>query len=93
MKTTRRGGLAEPYCSDDCYNKGGREIGASVFRGIQGTCGFCQRSVTVMMGSSTKLMPFRNAFLFICPACLQAGQDYVRHIRECCMCGKSLPDA
>lgn len=90
MSTIRRGGFAEPYCSDDCYHSAGREIGGTVIIGIQGTCGFCQRSVSVTMGSSTKLIPYRSSFLFICQACEQAGSNYVRRISECCMCGKPL---
>ena len=93
MNAIRRGGFAEPYCSDDCFNKAGREIGAALLPGIKGTCGFCKRAVTVALGSDTKLIPYRRAFLFICSECQQRGGDYVSSIRECCFCGALLPEA
>ncbi len=89
-KTVRRGGFNEPYCSDECYNKAGAEIGRSVIFGIQGVCGFCERGVQVTPGSSVKLIPYRGKFLFICSSCEYRAIDYVRSISECCECGNSL---
>ena len=90
MKTMRQGGFDEPYCSDNCYNKAGAEIGMNVVRSLNGTCGFCQSDVRVTVGSAVKLIPYRNQFLFICPACQYKARDFVSGIRECCICGKSL---
>lgn len=86
----QKGGFGEPYCSDSCYSAAGAEISSGLFRGISGPCGFCQRQVTVAFGSSVKLIPYRDAFLFICPACIFEATNYVHNIRECCMCRKPL---
>ena len=88
--SSRRGGFGEPYCSDDCYEFAGREIGAAVVRGIAGSCGLCQKEVTVTIGAATKLIPYRGKFLFICPACEHKGSKFVSRIHECCMCGAPL---
>jgi hypothetical protein len=86
--TIRRGGFNEPYCSEDCYNKAGAEISGGFFQGIGGPCGSCQRNVHASSG--IRLIPYRGAFLFICPACQSQAKDYVNGIHECCMCEKSL---
>ncbi len=86
----KRGGFGEPYCSDNCYNAAGREISGGLFSGIRGQCGFCQREVSVSLGSEVKLIPYRDAFLFICSACRYSATDYVNKIQECCMCKMPL---
>ncbi len=92
VQAARRGGFEEPYCSDACYSTAGRTITSILFGGTSGHCHFCQQKVSVTLSSDVKLIPYRNAFIFICPSCEQRGSVYVRNIFECCMCGISLTD-
>lgn len=90
-----RGGFGEPYCSHACHDRAGEEILSRSFRGTGGVCGFCQTPVSAdwTQAGQNALFPFRGQILHICPSCLPRGKDYVKDIRECCMCGKPIaPD-
>ena len=44
-----RGGFGEPYCSQECHDKGGKYIAAVMLKNQTGVCGVCQRPVQASM--------------------------------------------
>jgi len=86
------GGFNEPYCSEACYNEAGKRISGSLIRGHQGVCAFCEKPVSLGMGNPGRVasFPFRGKTFFICAECVSEGAEYVKKIKECCLCGKQL---
>lgn len=91
-KEIKRGGFEEPYCSDKCYNKAGKEIADRILMGTSGVCAFCQSPVYASMENAGEcaFFPYRKQLFFICKTCFPKGKEHVKTINECCMCGKSL---
>jgi hypothetical protein len=90
-KIFKRGGFGEPYCSDKCYREAGARITGSLIQGITGLCAFCKSPVEKRIYYSNDIaFPYKGKTFFICKNCLDEGQDFVKKIDECCMCGKIL---
>jgi hypothetical protein len=88
----KRGGLGEPYCSDRCYQEGGKYGAAVRLKNQTGVCGFCQRPVQASMYGETNcaVIPYEGVNLFVCHSCVSQATEYLRNYRKCCMCQKSL---
>ena len=91
-KEIKRGGFGEPYCSDKCYSKAGKEIADRILMGVSGVCAFCQSSVYASMENAGEvvLFPCREQLFFVCKSCFSKGKEYVKTINECCMCGRKI---
>jgi len=92
LSKIKRGGFGEPYCSDKCYSKAGKEISNRILMGTSGVCGFCQSSVYASMENAGEvvLFPYKGQMFFVCKSCFSKGKEYVKTIDVCCMCGKRL---
>lgn len=88
----RKGGLGEPYCSDRCYDDGGKYASAVMMKNQSGVCGFCQKPVQASMyGTSTcAAIPYEGMTLFVCIKCQSKAKAHLAGYKKCCMCGKSL---
>jgi len=88
----KRGGFGEPYCSESCYEKGGKYAAAVMLKNQEGVCGFCQKPVQASMygPSDCAIVPYEGINLFICSACASRGEDYLKKYRKCCMCEKII---
>ncbi len=88
----KRGGLGEPYCSDQCYEQGGKYAAAVRLKNQTGVCGFCQRPVQASMygNASCAVIPYEGVNLFVCQNCIGKAREYLRNYRKCCMCQKSI---
>lgn len=86
------GGFGEPYCSQECYDRGGKYAFAVMARNQTGICGFCQRPVQASMygARNCAIIPYEGVNLFICNRCTREGQEYLKNYRKCCMCQKDL---
>jgi HEAT repeat protein len=84
----RRGGLHEPYCSEECYQKAGAEMFTAQVREVQGRCAFCQseRPVTITSGA---FFPWRKKRAFICRLCMLEAAKFIAEAQECCQCGNA----
>lgn len=87
-----RGSLGEPYCCNECYEKGGRYISAVMLKNQSGVCGFCQKPVRASMYGRAEcaVVPYEGVNLFICPNCAGRAKAHLENYRKCCMCGKSV---
>lgn len=87
-----KGGFGEPYCSNDCYEQGGKYISAVMLNNQPGVCGFCQNPVQASMygESNCAVVPYESINLFICLDCVDRAKEYLQNYNKCCMCGKNL---
>ena len=87
-----RGGFGEPYCSQECHDKGGKYAAAVMLKNQTGVCGFCQKSVQASMHgtSNCAIVPYEGVNLFICNSCTTQGTSHLRNYKKCCMCQKTL---
>ncbi len=87
-----RGGFGEPYCSDGCYETGGRRISPLMLNNQPGACGFCKRPVRASMYGEPEcvVVPYENTSLFICMNCTEKGKAHLQDYQKCCVCGKPL---
>jgi hypothetical protein len=87
-----RGGFGEPYCSQECHDKGGKYAAAVMLKNQNGVCGFCQQKVQASMygTSNCAVVPYEGINLFICNSCTLQGKKYLRNYKKCCMCQKKL---
>lgn len=87
-----RGGFGEPYCSEECREKGGEYIAAVMLKKQTGVCGICQSTVQASMygSSNCAVVPYEGVNLFICNNCTSQGKAYLQDYKKCCMCQKSL---
>jgi hypothetical protein len=92
MSTLKRGGLGEPYCSDQCYEKGGKYASAVMLKNQTGVCGFCQKQVQASMYSASNcgVIPYEGINLFVCSNCVGKAKEYLGSYRKCCMCQKEI---
>ena len=86
------GGFGEPYCSQECYEKGGKYISAVMLKNQTGVCGVCQRPVQASMygAANCVVVPYEGVNLFICKSCTSKGKAHLQSYRKCCMCQKPL---
>ena len=81
----RNGGFGEPYCSDKCYEDGGRYAFTLARESASGQCGFCRKPVTV--GVSGGGAPHEGKTLYVCDGgCGTRARDYFKTYNKCCMC-------
>jgi hypothetical protein len=87
-----RGGFGEPYCSQDCYERGGQYAAAVMLKNQAGQCGICQRSVAASMYGTPNcsVVPYEGVNLFICTSCTAQGKAHLRSYGKCCMCQRTL---
>ena len=87
-----RGGFGEPYCSQECYDNGGKYISAIMLKKQAGVCGFCQNPVEASMYGELNcaVVPYEGVNLFICNSCTTQGKAHFRDYQQCCMCQKAL---
>jgi hypothetical protein len=87
-----RGGFGEPYCSEKCYEEGGKYIAAVMLKNQTGVCGICQSPVQALMygASNCAVVPYEGMNLFICNNCTAQGKAYLQNYTKCCMCQKPL---
>jgi hypothetical protein len=87
-----RGGFGEPYCSQACYEAGGRYVASVMLQNQSGVCGVCQRPVQASMyGEPTcAAVPYDGMTLFVCTRCTAQGQAHLQSHPRCCMCQKPL---
>ena len=88
----KRSEFGEPYCSDKCYSKAGKEIADRILMGTSGVCAFCQSPVYASIENAGEcvLFPYNEQLFFVCKSCFSKGKEYVRDINGCCMCGRPL---
>ncbi len=86
------GGLGEPYCSQECFDKGGKYASAVMLKKQTGVCGICQKPVQASMYGSPNcaIVPYEGVNLFICNSCTIEGKAYLQDYQKCCMCQKSI---
>ena len=86
------GGFGEPYCSQECYDKGGKYISAVMLKNQTGVCGLCQSPVEASMyeKSNCAVVPYEGVNLFICNECTTEGKNHLRDYHKCCMCENEL---
>lgn len=87
-----KGGFGEPYCSQICYDKGGKYAAAVMLKNQTGVCGICQEPVQASMygPSNCVIVPYEGINLFICNNCAVQGRLYLSKYNKCCMCQKSI---
>lgn len=87
-----RGGFGEPYCSDKCYNEGGRYASSVMLKNQRGVCGVCRKPVTASMYGPLECaaMPYEGVTLYVCLDCSEKGKAHLQSYNKCCMCGKPL---
>jgi hypothetical protein len=87
-----RGGLGEPYCSQECHSRAGDYIAAVMLKNQEGVCGICQKPVQASMyGEPTcTIIPYESVNLFFCTECIEQGRTYLQSYSKCCMCQKNL---
>jgi|ERR1035437_1112409 HEAT repeat protein len=82
-----RGGADEPYCSQECYETGGRYVFSLSAKGAQGPCGFCLTRVSVEEAIG---IPHEGKTLFICENCMPKWREYLKTYQRCCYCQKAV---
>ena len=89
---THRGGIGEPYCSETCYDKGGKHGGAIRLNQESGVCSICQTPVRMSLSSAGAAFPYGGQTLYICgsASCREKVRAFVDTKNVCCMCGKTL---
>jgi len=87
-----QGGFGEPYCSQTCYDNGGKYVAAVMLKNQTGVCGVCQKPVKASMygKSDCAIVPYEGVNLFICNSCTHQGKAYLSNYRKCCMCQSVL---
>lgn len=87
-----RGGAGEPYCSQECYDKGGKYAASVMLKEQSGVCGLCGASVKVSMygESNSTVVPYEGKNLFVCENCVYKGREFLMHYKKCCMCQRPL---
>ena len=87
-----RGGLGEPYCSQECYGQGGKYAGSAMLKNQAGYCGFCRSPVQASMygEESCGVVPFEGVTLFVCVRCLDRARQHFSAYQKCSMCQKSI---
>jgi len=87
-----RGSLDEPYCSKECYDKGGAYGSAVMLKMQSGVCGFCQSPVRASMygEASCAAIPYEEKTLFVCSKCTDKAKEHLSAYDKCCICQKSL---
>ena len=87
-----RGGFGEPYCSQECRDRGGAYISALMLKNQTGICGVCQRPVQASLhGAATcALVPYEGINLFVCDRCTARGKAHLQNYQKCCLCQKPL---
>ena len=85
---SHRGGLGEPYCSEQCYESGQRYVGSVMLQGQSGVCGFCQKPVRASLYGEQECaaIPFEGMTLFVCIACAEKATAFLKNYQKCCMC-------
>ena len=88
----KRGELNEPYCSDQCYEQGGKYAAAVMLKNQSGVCGFCQKPVQASMYGAPNcgVIPYEGVNLFVCNNCGQKAAEYLNNYGKCCMCQKMI---
>lgn len=87
-----RGGAGEPYCSQQCYDDGGKHAMAIRLRGESGVCAVCQTPVKMGLASDGAAFPYDGRTLFVCGSanCRERATAFVNQKNVCCMCGRAL---
>lgn len=88
----RYGGFGEPYCSENCYNQGGKYSAAVMLKEQSGVCGFCEIPVKASMYgvSNCSVIPYEGINLFICSQCKDKANGYLKNYFKCCNCQKII---
>ena len=87
-----RGGFGEPYCSQACYDNGGRYVSAVMLKNQSGVCGICQKPVRASMYGQPECaaVPYEGMTLIVCVGCTAKGKAHLQGHRKCCMCQGTL---
>lgn len=87
-----RGGFGEPYCSEECKQKGGKHAADIMLQNQTGECGFCSKPVTASMHGNLEcgVVPYQGKTLYICNDCGQKAKEYFKNYYKCCLCQKEL---
>lgn len=85
-----RGGLGEPYCSEECYAQAARYPLLQIETG--GVCGICGNPVftSVHSGKNYGVVPYEGGILVVCQNCTLRARERFRTYNKCCMCQKSI---
>jgi hypothetical protein len=92
VQETLRGGLGEPYCSQACYDSGGRYAASVLMQNQSGVCGFCRRTVQASMYGEPACgaIPYEGMTLFVCTGCTARSREHLADHPRCCVCLKPL---
>jgi hypothetical protein len=85
----KRGGAGEPYCSEKCWQAGGRLVGQ--LGALGRPCGFCLTVFTDVAQRSVRI-PHEGKILCVCLNCIPKLQEYLKTYRKCCECQKEMSD-
>jgi HEAT repeat protein len=85
-----RGGLGEPYCSEECYARAAQYPLLQIETG--GVCGICGNAVftSVRSGKNYGVVPYEGGILVVCQNCALRARERFRTYNKCCMCQKSI---
>ncbi|NLE76885.1 MAG: HEAT repeat domain-containing protein [Chloroflexi bacterium] len=83
-----RGGLGEPYCSQECYDR------AALYAMLDipdATCSLCgTRAFTTSAGRNYAVIPYEGKTWVICRSCVPTMQARLQSAEKCAMCQKGL---
>lgn len=89
-----RGGAGEPYCSEKCFEEGGRHLSIVMMKSQNGYCYFCKKPVKASLYGAIgcSVIPYEGSTLFFCidPDCINKAKLHLTEYRRCCMCQKDL---
>lgn len=92
---TMRGGMGEPYCSQDCYDQDGAAITTTMLEGVTGVrCHVCHEPLDFAVGTPTSMVYIAGGprYFHQTPECDGAVRAEVAHLMECVVCGRRLTD-
>jgi len=86
------GGFGEPYCSHECFDKGGSYASSVMLQNLSGVCGFCQKPVKASMYgvSECGAIPYEGVTLFVCLSFAEMAKSHLNTNPKCCMCQKMI---
>jgi signal recognition particle receptor subunit beta len=86
----KRGGLGEPYCSEECYARAAQYPLLQIAPGVR--CGICGNIVqsSLHYGRNYAVVPYEGGTLVVCQNCGHRAREHFQSYRKCCMCQKSI---
>jgi hypothetical protein len=89
---SKRGGMNESYCSEDCYSKAGTLVTAMCMKQSRGACMYCGEVVAPWQGPGVSGIGFahQDKPAYCCKDCVSQLTELTKDEGKCFACGKPL---